>query len=64
MIAGELKNKIDSLKTTELGVERIRRNLELGGSDVLAWCRAKIMDENAVLKDGGKTGTSVSAIVS
>jgi len=39
---------IDKLHTTELGAERVRRNLGLDSSvagdaaDVVAWCRARI----------------------
>jgi len=46
---------IDKLHTTELGAERVRKNLGLDSSiagdasDVVAWCRARITDPRAVL---------------
>ncbi|WP_026670716.1 MULTISPECIES: DUF3781 domain-containing protein [unclassified Butyrivibrio] len=45
---------IDRVHTTEMGVDRIRRNLGLGDSDVVAWCREKILDANAVIERQGK----------
>jgi hypothetical protein len=39
-----------------MGVDRIRRNLRLGDEvkDVVAWCREKILDSNAVITQQGK----------
>lgn len=51
---------IDKLRTTELGAERVRKNLGLDRSvacdaaDVVAWCRARITDPRAVLERWGK----------
>ena len=46
-----MKNKlienIDQVHTTEMGVDRIRRNLGLGDSDVVMWCKSKILDKDA-----------------
>ena len=38
----ELLKNLDKLHTTELGVERIKRNLFLDTDDVVVWCKAKI----------------------
>ena len=40
----ELLENMDKLHTTPMGVERIRKNLELGDDvkDVVAWCRERI----------------------
>ena len=38
----ELLKNLDKLHTTELGVERIKRNLSLDTDDVVDWCKAKI----------------------
>ena len=38
----ELLKNLDKLHTTELGVERIKRNLFLDTDDVVGWCKAKI----------------------
>ena len=45
---------IDKLRTTELGAERVRKNLGLDCDDVVAWCRARITDPRAVLERRGK----------
>ncbi len=49
-----LVENIDSLHTTDLGVERIRRNLGLGCIDVVAWCKEKILEPDAEIKRQGK----------
>ena len=45
---------IDKLHTTELGAERVRKNLGLDCDDVVAWCRARITDPRTVLERLGK----------
>ena len=49
-----LIENIDSIHTTDMGVDRIRRNLGLGDIDVVAWCKGKILDPNAVIERQGK----------
>ena len=39
-----MKIDIDKLHTTELGTQRIRRNLSLETDDVVAWCKQAILD--------------------
>lgn len=39
-----LTDNIDKVHTTEMGIDRIRKNLSLGDIDVVAWCRSKILD--------------------
>ena len=41
-----LIDNIDKIHTTEMGVDRIRRNLKLENVDVVEYCKDKIMDEN------------------
>ena len=48
-----LIENIVRLHTTELGAERIRRNLALT-EDPVEWCRSKILDKNAVIGRQGK----------
>lgn len=49
------KALINDLHTTELGVERIRRNLSLDDSiDVVDFCRKLILDESAIFERRGK----------
>ena len=48
-----LIENIDRLHTTELGAERIRRNLGLT-EDPVEWCRSTILDKNATIGRQGK----------
>lgn len=50
----ELLKNLDKLHTTELGVERIKRNLSLDTDDVVDWCKIKINSDNAVIIRNGK----------
>lgn len=50
----ELIANIEKIHTTKLGVERIKRNLSIETDDVIEWCKAKISDENTVIKRIGK----------
>ena len=52
----ELLENIEKLHTTPMGVDRIRRNLELSDDvkDVVAWCRQKILDNHADISRQGK----------
>ena len=45
---------LNSLHTTEMGVERIKRNLSINIDDVVGWCREKIRDSNADIARRGK----------
>ena len=53
-IDNELLNNLDKLHTTELGVERIKRNLSLNTEDVVDWCKTKTNSANAVITRNGK----------
>lgn len=50
----ELITNIDKLHTTEMGVERIKRNLSIDVDDVVQWCRIKILDKSAIIERKGK----------
>lgn len=54
MIMELLVKNIHKLHTTELGQERIRKNLSLDVIDTAAWCRERITDKNAVIERKGK----------
>ena len=43
----ELIENIAKIHTTEMGVDRIRRNLSLGDTDVVKWCYSRILDEGS-----------------
>ncbi|WP_411677933.1 DUF3781 domain-containing protein [Caproicibacter sp.] len=49
-----LLSNLDQLHTTNLGVERIRKNLRLDTDDVIGWCREKIKAANASITRKGK----------
>lgn len=50
----ELLKNLDKLHTTELGAERIKKNLSLDTNDVIDWCKTKIHSANAVITRNGK----------
>lgn len=50
----ELLKNLNKLHTTELGVERIKRNLSLNIDDVVNWCKTKTNSVNAVITRNGK----------
>ena len=50
----ELTDNVDRLHTTEMGAERIRKNLGLADTDVVKWCRSRILDQNAAIERQGK----------
>lgn len=50
----ELLKNLDKLHTTELGVERMKRNLSLDTDDVVDWCKTKINSANAFITRKGK----------
>lgn len=52
----ELQKNLDKLHTTELSVERIKRNLSLDEeiNDVVSWCKTKISSADAMITRNGK----------
>ena len=48
----DLLNNMDKIHTTELGIVRIKRNLELETNDVVKWFKNKIKKENKIFKKG------------
>ena len=48
----DLLSNMDKIHTTELGIVRIKRNLELETNDVVKWCKNKIKKENKIFKKG------------
>lgn len=45
---------LNDLHTTEMGVDRIKRNLSIDTDDVVTWCREKICHPNANIVRQGK----------
>ena len=53
-MSNELIKNIDKLHTTEIGANRIKRNLGLTNCDAVDWCRTRIMNNSAVIERQGK----------
>lgn len=49
-----LISNLDKIHTTELGKERVKKNLRLASDDVVNWCIQKIKDKNSVISRKGK----------
>lgn len=49
-----LTDNIDKMHTTELGVERIKKNLKLDTDDVVGYCKNKVRDKNCRIYKQGK----------
>ena len=50
----DLMKNVNNVHTTEMGAERIRKNLNLGSIDVEKWCRDKIKDAASTMEKEGK----------
>ncbi len=50
----ELINNIDKIHTTVLGIDRIRKNLNLTITDVVGYCKNKIMSKDCNIYMQGK----------
>jgi len=48
----ELLINIEKIHTTELGIERIKKNLELNTNDVVEWCKQKVKLSDNIIKKG------------
>jgi hypothetical protein len=50
----ELITNLDKIHTTELGIERIKRNLDLDITEIVEWCKQAILtaDTNSVTRRG------------
>ena len=47
-----LTTNIDKMHTTELGIVRIKRNLELDTDDVVCWCKCKVKVADYIIRKG------------
>ena len=50
----ELLKNIDNIHTTKMGIERIKRNLNLKNIDVVEYCKNKILDKKCIIYKEGK----------
>jgi len=57
-----LLHNLDKIHTTELGIIRIKRNLNLEDAiDVVAWCKEKIKEPNTQVERKGKNFYATTA---
>ena len=49
-----LLNNIDKIHTTEMGVDRIKKNLKLDTDDVVELCKNKVLDKSCNICKQGK----------
>lgn len=49
-----LIENIDKLHTTEMGMERIKRNCQIETDDVVQWSKAQILNNTAKIERVGK----------
>ena len=50
----ELISNIEKIHTTELGIERIKRNLCPETADVVGWCKEKVQEKKSSIARKGK----------
>ena len=49
-----LLDAVDKIHTTEMGIERIKKNLQVDTDDVVEYCKNKILDKNCRIYRQGK----------
>ena len=49
-----LLSSIYKIQTTEMGIDRIKKNLKLNTNDVVEFCKNKILDKNCNIYKQGK----------
>ena len=49
-----LIDNLEKIHTTEMGVDRIKKNLKINVEDIVEYCKNKINSKNAVITRNGK----------
>ena len=49
-----LLDNIDKIHTTEMGIDRIKRNLKIDTADVVEYCKNKVLDKNTYKEEKEK----------
>ncbi len=49
-----LLNNIEKVHTTEMGIDRIKKNLKLNNIDVVEYCKNKVLDKKCNIYKKGK----------
>lgn len=52
--ADQLLSNLEQLHTTDLGADRIKRNLHLNVDDIVGWCKDKIQSAHSQISRKGK----------
>jgi hypothetical protein len=47
-----LLSNLEKIHTTELGAVRVARNIGLGNTDVIAWCKAQVKKADGIVHRG------------
>lgn len=47
-----LIDNIDKIHTTEMGINRIKRNINIDLEDVISWCKDKIINSSNISRRG------------
>ncbi|MCL2576189.1 MAG: DUF3781 domain-containing protein [Defluviitaleaceae bacterium] len=47
-----LLDNLDKIRSTELGVVRVKKNLNLDDIDIIAWCKDKVCNADNIIKQG------------
>ena len=47
-------NNINNVHTTEMGIDRIKKNLKLDTNNVVEYCKNKVLDKNCNIYKRGK----------
>lgn len=50
----DLLENLDKIHTTEMGIDRIKRNLNIDIDDVAAYCKNKVLDKSCKIYKQGK----------
>lgn len=49
-----LLDNIDKVHTTQMGIDRIKKNLKLNTNNVVEYCKNKVLDKNCNIYKQGK----------
>jgi len=49
-----LLNNMDKVHTTEMGIDRIKKNLNLDTDDIVEYCKNKVLDKKCNIYKKGK----------
>lgn len=49
-----LLNHLDKLHTTEMGIDRIKKNLKIDVADIVEYCKSKVLDKSCNIYRRGK----------